>query len=193
MGALSSAMTLLQVEEELDWLAEIVRREGVCSLLEIGSKFGESLHRLATAMPARSHVVSVDLPGGTKMWRSSEKALQGNINDLQSRGYDAHVIWGSSFDPVVIEQVRALGPYDMIFIDADHRLPGVTKDWENYGPMGRMIAFHDIAWRRAPEWEGVRIDVPQFWDSIKGDYHHEEIRACPTGKNNGIGVLWREC
>jgi hypothetical protein len=57
--------------------------------------------------------------------------------------------------------------------------------------MCRLVAFHDIAWRRAPEWVGVRIDVPEFWDSIKGDYRHEEFKFCPTGKNNGIGVLWR--
>jgi hypothetical protein len=91
----------------------------------------------------------------------------------------------------VIEKVRALGPFDAVMLDADHRLPGVTADWINYGPMGRMVAFHDIAWRRAPEWVGTRIDVPQFWDSIKGHYRHEEFRFCPTGKNNGIGVLWR--
>jgi hypothetical protein len=110
---------------------------------------------------------------------------------LRRDGYAADLIWGNSADPKVIEQVRRLGPFDAIFIDADHRLPGVTADWESYGPMGRIVAFHDIAWRRTPEWQGVRIDVPQLWASIKTGFRHEEIVRCPTGKNNGIGVLWR--
>jgi hypothetical protein len=45
---------------------------------------------------------------------------------------------------------------------------------------------------RAPTWEGVRIDVPEFWDVIKRDFRHKEIKLCPTGKNNGIGVLWKD-
>jgi hypothetical protein len=56
----------------------------------------------------------------------------------------------------------------------------VAADSKNYGPIGRIIAFHDLAWKRAPEWVGTRIDVPEFWASIKGDYQHEEFKFCPT-------------
>lgn len=188
MGA---AQTLLQVEAEIDCFAEIVRRENVQSFLEIGSKFGESLRRVGAAMPLGSRIVSVDMPKGTKAWPESEKALTNVVAGLRGAGHDARVIWGDSTNPEIIERVRALGPFDAIFIDANHTMPFVTKDFENYGPMGRIVAFHDIAWHRAPEWVGTRIDVPQFWDKIKGQYRHEEIKACPTGKNNGIGVLWR--
>jgi hypothetical protein len=69
----------------------------------------------------------------------------------------------------------------------------VTADWINYGPMSRnIVAFHDISWRRAPDWVGTRIDVPEFWDAIKHDYRHRELKMCPSGKNNGIGVLWKD-
>lgn len=182
---------LLQVEEELARLVEILREAEITSLLEIGSKFGGSLQRLALAAPAGSRIVSVDLPRGTKAWRDSEPALTQTIRWLNGIGYDARLVWGNSQDVDVIERVRALGPYDAIFIDADHRMSGVTADWKNYKPVARkVIAFHDVAWRRAPTWEGVRIDVPEFWERIKGDFRHEEIKLCPTGKNNGIGVLW---
>lgn len=190
MGA---RMTLLQVEEEIDWLADIVRREGCRSFLEIGSKYGESLRRIAAVMPPGSKIVSVDLPMGTREWARSRESLGGIIDGLRKDGYDAQVIWGDSTAQSVIEQVRKRAPFDFVFIDANHTLPYVTKDWETYGPMGRVVAFHDIAWRRAPEWSGTRIDVPQFWEQIKaGGYRTEEIKACPTGKNNGIGVVWRE-
>lgn len=182
----------MQDEAEIAAFADLVRSEGVTSYLEIGSKFGGSLQRVANAMPVGSRVVSVDLPKGTKAWPQSEPSLRNVVNELKKDGYEAHLIWGSSQDPKTIEQVRKLGPFDCIFIDADHRMPGVTADWENYGPMGSMVAFHDIAWMRASTWVGTRIDVPEFWCRLKPDYRHQEFIMCPTGKNNGIGVLWRQ-
>ncbi|WP_315833904.1 class I SAM-dependent methyltransferase [Bradyrhizobium prioriisuperbiae] len=181
----------LQVPEEINRLAEIVKSEGVRSYLEIGSKFGGSLWTIARALPLGSRIVSVDMPNGTKRWKESSSSLRDCITELNRLGYDARVIWDNSTAPYAISQVKAAGPFDAVLLDADHRLAGVTADWRNYGPMGRIVAFHDIAWKRAPDWVGTRIDVPEFWDSIKGNYRHEEIKACPTGKNNGIGVLWR--
>lgn len=182
---------MLQVEEEIDGFAEILRAEGVRSYLEIGAKFGGSLGRVARVLPKGSRIVAVDLPKGTKAWRESEPLLKGVVAGLKADGHDAHLIWGDSTAPNVIEQVRRLGPFDAIFIDANHTLPFIEKDWANYGPMARIVAFHDINWHRAPEWVGTRIDVPQFWDRIKAGHRHQEFRSCPTGKNNGIGVLWR--
>jgi predicted O-methyltransferase YrrM len=182
---------IAQVPAEIERLAEIAKETGARSLLEVGSKFGGSLWQIATAMPAGSRIVSVDLPNGTTMWRQSSSSLSACILALQARGYDAHLIWGDSTDGSIIEKVHVLGPFDLTFIDANHTRPYAEKDWAAYGPLSRVVAFHDIAWRRAPEWVGVRIDVPEFWAEIKDEYRHEEIRLCPSGKNNGIGVLWR--
>ena len=186
-----SVSEFLQDEAEFARFVQIVRYEGIRSFLEIGSKFGGSLRRVALAMPAGSRVVSVDLPNGTRAWRDSEGSLNQTIKWLSGTGYDAHLIWGNSQDAVVVERVRRLGPFDAVFIDADHRLPGVTADGNNYRAMAsKLVAFHDIGWHRADTWIGTRIDVPEFWDSIKDGFQHEEIKLCPTGKNNGIGVLW---
>jgi predicted O-methyltransferase YrrM len=183
---------MLQDEAEISALADLFRREGVRSYLEIGSKYGGSLRRVTDAMePVGARVVAVDMPSGSKAWPKSSAALTSTVQGLKQRGFEAHLVWADSQDPTTVDAVRLLGSFDAVLIDADHRLPGVTADWNNYGPMGRMIAFHDISWRRAPDWVGTRIDVPEFWSSIKGDYRHEEFKLCPTGKNNGIGVLWR--
>ncbi|WP_245481716.1 class I SAM-dependent methyltransferase [Mesorhizobium sp. M7A.F.Ce.TU.012.03.2.1] len=183
--------TMLQVEAEIDGLAEILVGEGVTSYLEIGSKFGGSLLRVAERLPVGSRIVSVDLPKGTKAWVQSEAELKAVIAKLRLHGYDAHLIWGDSTAKAVVEQVRALGPFDAAFIDANHTLPYVEKDFANYALMTRIIAFHDIAWRRAPEWVGTRIDVPEFWARVKDTARqHAELKLCPTAKNNGIGVLW---
>lgn len=181
---------MAQVETEIDALIDVFRREGVRSFLEVGSKFGGSLWRIGKALPKGSRIISVDLPQGTKAWQQSQASLLKCISALKECGHDARVIWGDSTSTTVIEQVKAFGPFDAILVDANHTRPYVERDWATYGKMGRLIAFHDIAWKRAPDWKGTRIDVPQFWDSIKGSYRHEEFKFCPTGKNNGIGVLW---
>ncbi|MET4197279.1 putative O-methyltransferase YrrM [Bradyrhizobium sp. LA8.1] len=183
---------VLQDPGEIAAYCDVLRSEKLGSYLEIGSKFGGSLWPAANALPKGSRIVSVDMPNGTKAWKDSQPALLECIKELKAAGYDASVIWGDSGSEDVIAQVAALGPFDAVLIDADHRMPGVTRDWSVYGAMSRkLVAFHDIAWRRAPDWHGTRIDVPEFWNSVKGEYRHQEIKLCPTGKNNGIGVLWK--
>jgi len=182
---------IAQVPEEIDAFCEILKQNEVSLYLEIGSKFGGSLWRVANALPKGSRVVSVDLPNGTRAWKESSASLVACVAELNRIGYDARLIWGDSRAPDVIRKVEKYGPYHAAMIDADHRLPGVTADWINYSPMANIVAFHDINWLRAPEWQGVRIEVPGFWDALKKDYRHQEFKMCPTGKNNGIGVLWK--
>ena len=186
-----TTLTTLQNEHELEWFVALLRREGVRSYLEIGSKFGGSLRAIGMALESPSRIVAVDLPmaGKPKLWPASKKSLEDTIADIRKRGCAADIIWGDSTDPAIVASVRALGPYDAVFIDANHTLPYVTKDWENYGPMARLVAFHDIGWKNRPEPTGkMAIEAPILWNSIKGGYRHEE--KCLDARDNGIGVLW---
>jgi predicted O-methyltransferase YrrM len=185
------APVILQEEREIEELAGLLAEEQCRSLLEIGSKFGGSLWRLSHALPMGARVVAVDLPRGTKAWDQSQPSLRKCVDDLIAEGYDAHLIWGDSTHGNIVERVRRLGPFDAVFIDANHTMPFIECDWHNYGSMGKIVAFHDIAWHRAPAWIGTRIDVPRFWERVKLSYRHQEFCYCPTGNNNGIGVLWR--
>jgi predicted O-methyltransferase YrrM len=171
-----------QREEEIAWFVDLLATEGVRSYLEIGSKFGGSLDRVARALPKGSRVVSLDR-------NVNGPSLQDCINKLNGSGYDAWLIPLDSTSTDAVERATALGPYDAVFIDADHTLPYVTKDWLNYGPLGRIVAFHDIGYVAKPE-RPKGIEVPQFWESIKGDFRHQECKL-DVG-HNGIGVLWRE-
>lgn len=181
-----------QDEQEITAFCELIFNEGVMSYLEVGSKFGGSLWRVAMKMPSGSRIVAVDLPNGTRAWKDSSASLAACIEVLKGKGYDAQVIWGDSTDPKIIEQVRALGPFDCALLDGDHRQAGITKDWEAYGPMARMVAFHDVAWLRAADWQGVRIDVPLLWNHLRPQFERTvEFRFDASFKNNGIGVLWR--
>ena len=84
---------------EIATFCDLLKREGVGSYLEIGSKFGGSLWRAATALPVGSLIVSVDMPGGTKAWKESEASLKACHAELQRLGYRTHAIWGDSGDP----------------------------------------------------------------------------------------------
>ncbi len=172
-----------QHPEEFAAFTALLHRENVTSYLEIGSKRGGSLWLVARVLPSGSLMVSVDMPYGT----ANREALCVTIQKIRDeRSIRVVSIIGDSHDPKVVEKVRACAPFDVAFIDGDHSFNGVSCDWKNYGPMARIVAFHDISWKRKPRED--RIEVPQFWDGIKHGRRWDEIRL--DRKNNGIGILW---
>lgn len=192
---------ILQNRMEFADFIQIAKQENVRSYLEIGSKHGGSMWNMANALPKGSRVVSVELPHGDQSFKVNLPNLQACMAELKNRGYDATLIIGDSTDPAVIEQAKALAPFDLCFIDANHTYPYVTKDFANYGPMARIVAFHDIGFYRK---EGMPphkmpIDVPRLWGEIKTAVNDQvrpsqnmrfhELRRDP--QDNGIGILWQ--
>lgn len=175
-----------QHPQELAWWIALLQRENVRSYLEIGSKFGGALWRVANALPIGSRVTSVDLPNS----KVEESSLVACCAALQVGGYDARLFKGDSTSNDIVRVIGRHAPFDACLIDANHTLPYIRKDFENYGPMCRIVAFHDIGWlpRPAPS-NKMPIEVPQFWNEIKSGYRHEEIKL--SSRDNGIGVLWR--
>lgn len=159
---------------------------GAKSVLEVGSRYGFTLYDFACHSGCQ-RIVGVDLPGPDEQWGfpDSGPSLEGNVNKLKEKGFDAHCIFGKSQDPEVIEKVKALGPYDFIFIDADHRYDAVLKDWENYGPLGKRIAFHDI--RKPGPGENQSLEVWKLWALLRGRPDTEEYLA--QGSKMGIGRI----
>jgi Methyltransferase domain len=183
----------LQYPDEINEFVKLVRGERCNSYLEIGSKFGGSLWRVGQVLEPNSRIVAVDLPGGTIKWHKSEPSLKACADRLRSMGHRVTLIWGNSADDKVIEQVKALAPFDLTLIDGDHRAAGLSLDWHNYGAMAKIVAFHDIGWKRSSDWkEYPRIDVPLLWESLRTHYRSVEIKLDPSKQDNGIGVLWRE-
>lgn len=178
---------IAQYPAEAEWFEALLKRENVCSYLEIGSRQGGSLWRYGRALPPGSRLVAVDLPFGDTL-----VPLKQCVTELRKLGYDVHLHIADSRKQETIEKVRALGPFDMVLLDGDHARDAVLSDWRHYGQMGKLVAFHDIAWKRPKDWAGgKRIDVPEVWEQIKQSYPYDEVRLDPTGQDNGIGVLWR--
>jgi predicted O-methyltransferase YrrM len=182
---------LLQDAREFNAFIEMMRRENIRSYLEIGSKNGGSFWRMATSLAPGSRVVSVDLPHGDASFKESQPHLEACVKELASRGYDAHLRLGDSTDPKIVADVAKLAPFDLCFIDANHTEPFVRQDWANYGPLARIVAFHDIGWIPRPEpTKKMPIEAPKVWQEIKRGFRHHEIRYCP--RDNGIGIVWRQ-
>lgn len=153
-------------------------------ILEIGSRYGESLKRLAycIAPGPKTRIVSVDLgedpfsPG-----KECTRWLQDAIKSLH--GYEVYVIKGDSHRLDIARQVKQLGPYDFAFIDGDHTPEGVLTDWKTYGPMSKIVAFHDIRLK----------GVQSTWDCIKSGKEGQIERYVEISygrETMGIGIVW---
>lgn len=86
-----------------------------------------------------------------------------------------------------IEIAGILGPYDLIFIDANHTYDYVKMDFNNYLPLlseGGVIGFHDID---SPDWPGIN----KFWNELKktGKYDQQEFICREYLLQYGIGML----
>jgi hypothetical protein len=188
------ALPPIQTKREHDAFIAILQKEKCRSYLEIGSMWGQSLWRVAHALPKGSRVVSVD----SMVDRPTAKpSLVACIKELNRIGYDAHFIVGDSTALGTRLTVEKLGPFDALFIDGNHSYEYVKADWKNYGPMARIVGFHDINWKDT--WKSAKGNHPtaaqmgaeRVWNEIKDNYRHEEFRWHPTNNYHGIGVLWR--
>jgi len=181
---------ILQNKDEIKVFGSLLAHEKVKSYLEVGSKFGGSLWSVGRQLPVGSRIVSVDLPHGDKSFKESLPPLQECVKALRGMGYDAHLIIGDSTAQDVIDKVYALGPFDAAFIDANHTLPYVQKDFDNYSKVTKIIAFHDIGFYREKGMPPGKkpIEVPIFWNAIKKKYRNVEYKY--DKQDNGIGVLW---
>ena len=160
--------------------------KGKTSLLEVGSNFGGTFKRMAAELAPKSRMVSVDYPfDGTPTNLNPVGTLKFNCRRIADHyGHHVELFIADSHDPETVEKVRKLGPFDFVFIDGDHSYEGVKADWTNYGPMGRVVGFHDIA--------GPVEGCVKFWQELKDAklFNTEEFVATDSGM--GIGIVHRE-
>lgn len=184
-----------QRTDEFRAFLDLVKAEAPTSYLEIGVQRGITFRSIGQVLMPGSLMVGVDMPGAR--WGVKDGTgpglIKDAVRDLREFGHDARIIWGDSQDPANVEAVRQLGPYDLVFIDGDHSPEGVRADWEHYGAMGSVVAFHDIDTPAKPgitsEWL-AEYGVHLLWPELKKRYNHVEIIGSERGM--GIGVLWRE-
>lgn len=184
--ALNQDVETLQTEWELAHLRRIYRERFASGppirCLELGTHEGGTLRYFIEDAPAKSEFVCVTLEPRAEWlinWQSwaKEKGSTLCVHDRNSQ--EKHTA----------DMVRISGPYDFIFIDADHSLSGCSRDFELYFPMlkpGGICALHDITPR-----EGCGVSI--LWDQIreKGLLTRELVadRRCLI---HGIGLVYWE-
>jgi len=183
---------LLQDRAEHDAFIDLLKAENVRSYLEVGLGWGGSLWRIGNSLPPGARIVGLDLAPDT----DTREDLRRMIDRFRASGQDAHLIVGDSTEAHTVAAAAAFAPFDCVFIDGDHRYAGAKADWENYGPMAGIVAFHDISWNetwrsKVPGRVTYPMGVPVLWNELKSDFRHREIRLHHRLNYYGIGVLWR--
>lgn len=180
-----------QVLWEIQQLAQLLRDHGVRRYLEIGARHGDSFDYLMRHLAPGAHGTAVDLPGGKWGKDGTERHLFKRVTELERDGYRCRVILGDSTAQSTVDLVRRGAPYDAVLIDGDHRYAGVLMDWHNYGPLARIVAFHDVVgegqgFDHAP----TGVEVPRLWRELCQQFPGAQ-QFVAQGSRMGIGVIVR--
>ncbi len=151
------------------------------SILEIGSRYGDTLVELARASD-KAKIVAIDKPNVFPWGEDSEARLRQNIEKLEYEGYETHLFIGDSKEVTTVERATSLGPYDLVFIDGDHTYEGAKTDWLNFGKLGKTVVFHDIV--QPKEGERQELEVWKLWQELEGN--KEEFIG--EGSKMGLGI-----
>ena len=168
-----------QNEWELKQLMVLLNAEMPRSVLEVGAMYGGTLQEWLDLVWVEKVVVVDDEMRGAEEWGRWADRVAVELTLLQ----------GASQDPALIAAARREGPFDFVFIDADHTYNAVKADWESYSPMARIVALHDIL-------ERPGYGVSQLWSEIKAQPQTRCMEIChnATLPGNegpcGIGVVW---
>jgi predicted O-methyltransferase YrrM len=165
---------LLQEEREWNAFLEYLKGQDIHSILEIGAGKGGSISSLCKTLPVdRALTIDKEVKNG---WF---RKVTDHIVELRRLGVDAQVHYGDSRHPATIARAVNSGPYDLVFIDADHSYEAVRSDWWNYGKLGRIIAFHDVI--------GHHTGVPKLWRRVSKTRTSRTFET--PGSRKGIGVI----
>lgn len=162
-----------QNDFELSWLCTRLMRMECKSILEIGSRTGKTLQAFSLVCPlARLYSIDIARPAA---WETTARELVQEGRYLEWITRDSHEIYAIKW-----AEVRA--PFDFIFIDGDHTLPGVAQDWYNYSSLGSCIGLHDI--------DGQSEGVRRLWQDLSLLYPSASKIAVPNSM--GIGLIYMD-
>jgi cephalosporin hydroxylase len=181
----------IQYREEFVPFLDLLIKEPPATALEIGTARGGTFFMIcqAAAPGARLATLDVQLPP-EDLIRSFGRPHQ-TVVPLE----------GDSRDPAMRSRVASLFPQglDLLFIDGDHSLDGVTADFLSYEPHvrpGGLVVFHDIVEDNLQRtgvstgaWAG---GVPQYWQEFKvrfgNTWETREFVRSWNQDGRGIGV-----
>lgn len=175
-----------QERDEIVALANFVNSIQPKVVVEIGSKFGGTLHIWCSL--TKGKVVSIDLVEGIHGGITREQFNDRNMNFL-NKFSNVNFIEGNSHDEdtfKLLSKVLHGDKIDFLFIDGDHTYEGVKQDYEMYSPLvkkGGYIAFHDI--NDTQRHRDRNVYVGKLWNELIGEKVEFNVHADWAG----IGVI----
>ena len=163
--------------------------------VEIGSRYGGSLLYFGKLMPKNSHLLAIDLPNGPWGHLNSEISLKNVADTLNSDGYNVDLIFGDSKSKETEDKlVSSLSnqQIDILFIDGDHSLLGVSSDiniYTKYVKQGGIVIFHDCG-----DIKSVGTDLSSFKTirsvrSAFDDFSYGRKKLI-VQEDWGLGIVW---
>lgn len=178
---------------EMERLVALYQQLDPQCVLEVGVWHGGTLWHW---LQGGGHIVAID---------DAMAEADDWIGWARESGADLTLIQGHSHSTEIVEAAAALGPYDFVFIDAEHTYEAVKGDWDRYHPLvarGGVVAFHDIKprpgygvsllWDQLKTRPGAR--TVEFWQQSPyqanglSDHDHGTNQGAPY--DPGIGVIW---
>lgn len=145
-------------------------------ILEIGTFRGDSL-RLWREVFDPELLIGV---------QDTEETSEGTALEL-----GAQVAIGKSQDPAVVEVVKGLLDgllVDFLYLDGDHHLEAVRKDWELYSPLvrgGGVVVLDD-----AVITSNETVEVHKFFPEVQRGHHTKLIWDGNEHHDTGFAVIW---
>lgn len=176
-----SDFEVLQVPFELERMTELYRKVSPRRVLEIGSWDGGTL-RVWLTEGHPEFLAALDLhhrkPNLYEGWRKPGTQLEVLTADSQSEDTK--------------EKLRALAPFDWVFVDGDHDESAVRSDAElgsELMPNGGVLVFHDIARGRYNEGApGPEIVFGQLANTRRSETYIDNAHA--SNWAHGVGVIY---
>ena len=189
----SNAITLLQKKSETLNFLNATGNLNPKNICEIGGAQGGTLFLFCRIASPAARILSVDINYASHQAWAFQKFF--------GSGRQVRCLSGDSHSEVTRSNVREFfqgEKLDVLFIDGDHSLAGVSKDYAMYGSLvrkGGIIGFHDIVpdyrTRFGKVTDSYVGEVPQFWKMLKSAHPNKtyEIIEDPDQDGFGIGVL----
>lgn len=174
IDVLGKKVEILQMEDEINKLTEIMKKNDINSVLEIGTYQGGTAYYWDKIIKY-GKITSIDINQNNLIWVSTSNPFVSSNNNLIT------FIKGNCVD--VVKDLDINKKYDMLFIDGDHE--NALRDYSLYKNFAtKLIVFDDL------NWKPVMKDYMEIIN--KNNYKHTEIYA--NGKLwewNVLGVLYK--